>query len=96
MQDFPIDQLGNPPVLMGGFNHGPKHFGEVSPEYPASHQSLLDAGYISPYSNALNPCTWCVDNPLTGKMTGSVIADHIYLKHGQEVSGVQVKLDIKE
>jgi endonuclease/exonuclease/phosphatase family metal-dependent hydrolase len=93
LQDFPIDQQGLPPILMGGFNHGPNYSEGVTSGYLASHQLLLDAGYESSYLNEVNQCTRCAKNPLIRNMMKSVIADHVYVKKGQNVSKSQRVFD---
>lgn len=92
LQAFPADGDDHPPVLLGDFNHGPA-IRNLTAEYPANYQLILDAGFKSPYLTEVGNCTLCADNPLGGA-AGSIkadrIVDHIYVGNTVAVSGVKV------
>ena len=90
LEAFPVNQTSTTPILMGSFNHGNGTDGGTAPEYPDSHQAMLDAGYVSPYEQKVGLCTYCDDNVLTGNSSKRVVRDHIYVRQGTAVSMAKV------
>ena len=92
LQAFPVLGNGNPPVLMGDFNHGLRDDdAELDDKFPASHQMIYDAGYTSPYVSEVGVCSLCRGNDLRGSNKEQTIIDHIYVGNETSVQGVKVR-----
>lgn len=86
LQAFPAVGAGNPPVLLGDFNHGPSiPASDIIMQYESNYKTVVDAGYISPFLNDVTQCTFCQENGLVNT-SGSKIIDHIYVRNGTVVS----------
>lgn len=72
---------GEPVLLLGDLNMGPGAEG-VRPKLPEHFQSLVRAGFRSPYLGGDAPaCTFCDANPMvSGRGSGGSVIDHALLR----------------
>ncbi len=76
----------NMSVVMGDMNCGPET-AQVSAELPENFSKFTDAGYLAPYAKSdTSPCSWCMENPLTGEDRADHIIDHVFFKNAPENS----------
>ena len=68
-------------VLLGDFNCSlPK--GQIAGDFEASCQAVVDQGYLDPYSELINDCTFCGENSLTRNDPKlSLVLDHVFIRH---------------
>jgi endonuclease/exonuclease/phosphatase family metal-dependent hydrolase len=79
-------------VWLGDFNTGPDIPGGEE-ELPENYDLIVGAGFVDPYVEQDQPCTFCADNPIVTSTGDSRTIDHVFVRGSDAGFGASRVMD---